>query len=307
MLPRVRQSVPATLDGPSMDHMSVKFNNGHSSVLVRIQLHECETAISMHAYLRKVSNGLEERYQVRLSAIRAEIANVDGSVVLVRLPHDCLVNEGTTQEVHTGRSSSATTHWRTTRAGLGTSLGLLIGPGDTNNTRTKPLAVHQGDGLLRVGLVTEGHETIAKRLARVHVPHDTSIGQRAKSGEDLGKDSIVDLGREVTNEDIEMIRRVLLVLLASICPVYSNFGVEDLTAVEDLKSGFCGTHVHVLDEAMIKATGVLVDAAVRDDDLDVLNWTSDGKHLREHVLGHPWAQIFHVEVGTLLAGDTRIR
>ena len=155
--------------------------------------------------------------------------------------------------------------------------------------------------MLRVGLVTEGHETIATRLARVHVPHDTSIGQRAKSGEDLGKDSIVDLGREVTNEDMEVIRRVLLVLLALICPIYSDFGVEDLTAVEDLKSGFCGTHVHVLDKAIIKATYVAVP-----DDLDVPNRTNDSKYLREHVLGHPWAQTFHVE-GPLLAGDTRIR
>ena len=90
-----------------MDHMSVKFNNGHSGVLVRIQLHECKTAISIHAYLRKVSNGLEERYQVRLSAIGDEVANVDCSVVLVRLPHDCLVREGgTTREVR-----RATTHW----------------------------------------------------------------------------------------------------------------------------------------------------------------------------------------------------
>ena len=89
----------------------MKFNNGHSGVLVRIELHECETAISMHAYLRKVSNGWEEGYQVRLSAIRDEIANADGSVVPVRLPHDSLVDEGTTQEVRAGRSSPATTHW----------------------------------------------------------------------------------------------------------------------------------------------------------------------------------------------------
>jgi hypothetical protein len=148
--------------------------------------------------------------------------------------------------------------------------------------------------LLRVGLVTEGQETIATRLARVHVPHDTSIGQSAKSGKGLGKDIIVDLGRQVTNEDMVVIRCVLLVLLALICPIYSDFCVEDLTTVEGLKSSFCGTHVHVLDEAIIKAT-VLVVAVW--DDLDVLNRTSDSKYLREHVLGHPWAQISHVEVG----------
>ena len=156
--------------------------------------------------------------------------------------------------------------------------------------------------MLRVGLVTEGHETIAKRLA-IHVPHDTSFGH-AKAGKQAAKDIIVDLAPEVTNEDTEVTRRVLLVLLALICSIYSDFGIEDLTAVEDLKSGFCGTHVHVLDKAIIKAT-VLVDAAVRDD-LDVLNRTSDGKYLREHVFGHPWAQILHVEVGALLAVDTRI-
>ena len=85
-----------------MDHMSVKFNNGHSGVLVCIQLHECKTAISIHAYLRKVSNGLEERDQVRLSAIGDEVANVDCSVVLVRLPHDCLVREGGPPEKFVG-------------------------------------------------------------------------------------------------------------------------------------------------------------------------------------------------------------
>ena len=110
---------PATCDGSSMEHLSVKFNNGHSGVLVRIQLHGCKSAISLDAYLRKVSNSLEERDQVRLGAVRGEIANADGSVVLWRLLHDCLVGErsqgtSSTQKVHRGRSrsrSSSTTHW----------------------------------------------------------------------------------------------------------------------------------------------------------------------------------------------------
>ena len=106
---------PPTRDGPSMDYLSLELNNGHSGVPVRVHLHECKTAISLrlHAYLQNVSNRLEERDQIRLSTIRDEVANVDGSVVHGRLPHDCLVR-GTTQEVHSGRSTgnSATTHWR---------------------------------------------------------------------------------------------------------------------------------------------------------------------------------------------------
>jgi hypothetical protein len=101
---------PATLDRPSMDHLSLKLDDSHCGVLVRVQLHKCETAISLHAYLRKISNRLEERDQIRLSAVRDEIANVDGSVVRGSLLHDCFVREGTAQEVHRGWSSPATTH-----------------------------------------------------------------------------------------------------------------------------------------------------------------------------------------------------
>jgi hypothetical protein len=151
--------------------------------------------------------------------------------------------------------------------------------------------------LLRIGLVTESQETIATRFARVHVPHDASIGQSAEGREGLGKDIVIDLGRKVTNKDMEMVRRVLLVLLALICPIYADLRVKYLTAVESLKSSFCGTHVHVLDEAIIKAT-VLVVAVW--DYLDVLYRTSDSKNFREHVFGHSWAEISHVKVGSLL-------
>src|SRR6266852_3010962 len=96
---------------------------------------------------------------------------------------------------------------------------------------------------------------------------------------------------------MEMVRRVLLVLLALICPIHADLRVKYLTAVESLKSSFCGTHVHVLDEAIVKAT-VLVVAVW--DDLDVLYRTSDSKNFREHVFGHSWAEISHVEVSSLL-------
>ncbi len=179
----------------------------------------------------------------------------------------------------------------------------MICPIDTNGTGTEPLAVHSGDGLLRIGLVTEGQETIATRLARVHVPHDASIGQGAKGREGLGKDIVVDLGRKVANKDMEVVGRIFLVLLALICPIHADFCVKDLTAVESLKSSFCSAHVHILDEAIIKAT-VLVVAVWND--LDMLYRTSDSKNFCEHVLRHPWAQISHVEVGSFLKGRDEI-
>src|SRR6266851_8495022 len=82
---------PAALDGASMDHLSLKLDNGHSGVLMRVQFDESEAAISLHTYLRQISDRLEQRDQIRLSAVRDEIANVDGRVVRGCLLHDRLV------------------------------------------------------------------------------------------------------------------------------------------------------------------------------------------------------------------------
>ena len=293
---------PAALDGPTMDHLSLKLDDGHSGVFVSVQLDECEATISLHAYLRQISDRLEKWDQVRLSAIRDEIANVDGRVIRGRLLYDRLVRERATQEIHRSWGSSATAHRRTSRSGGGTTLSLLIGPVDTNGSRAEPLAIHCGNGLLSIGLVAKCQETVATRLARVHVPHDTGIGQGAKSGKCLGEDIIVDLGGEVANENMEVVGRVLLVLLALIRPIHTDLRVEDLTTIESLKGGLRGTHIHVLDEAIVKAA-VLVIAVW--DDLDVLNRTSHSKYLRKHVLGHPRAQISHVEVGPLLTRNCK--
>ena len=295
---------PAALDGPTMDHLSLKLDDGHSGVLVSVQLDECEATISLHAYLRQIPDRLEERDQVRLSAVRDEIANVDGRVVRGGLLHDRLVREGATQEIHRSWGSSATAHRGASRTGGGTTLSLLIGPVDTNGARAEPLAVHSGDGLLSIGLVAKCQETVATRLARVHVPHNTSIGQGAKSGKCLGEDVIVDLGGEVANENMEVVGRVLLVLLALVRPIHTDLRIEDLTTIEGLEGSLRGTHIHVLDEAIVKATMLVI--AVWDD-LDVLNRTSHSKYLRKHVLGHPRAQISHVEVGSLLTRIAKMK
>ena len=272
----------------------MELDNGHSSMFVRVQLDERESTISLHADLREISDGLEQRDKVCLGAIGDEIANVDCRVVRRSLLDDGLVREGTPQEIHRSRRSSTTTTAAQRRASggrRGTSLSLLIGPVNTNGTRPEPFAIHSSDGLLGVGLVTESKETIATRLPRVHVPHDTSIGQSTKSGKRLSKDIIVYLRGEVADENMVVVGSVLLVLLTLVRPIDADLGVKDLAAVEGLKSGLRGAHVHVLDEAIVQATVLVVTVW---DDLDMLDWTGYGKYLREHVLGHPWAQVAHV-------------
>lgn len=82
---------PATLDGPSMYHLSLKLYNRHGCMLVRVQLDESETTIGLHADLRQVSDRLEQRDQVCLGAVRDEVADIDGRVVGGGLLHNRFV------------------------------------------------------------------------------------------------------------------------------------------------------------------------------------------------------------------------
>lgn len=95
----------------------------------------------------------------------------------------------------------------------------------------------------------------------------------------------------------------LLVLLALVSPVDLDLGVEDLSAVEGLESGLSSSHVHAVEQnkngssSIVNTAGqerhVLLNETVVEtpvlvvsvrDDLDVLDRSSDGKDLGEHVL-----------------------
>ena len=87
---------------------------------------------------------------------------------------------------------------------------------------------------------------------------------------------------------------ILLVLLTLVSPVDTNFCVENFATIEGLQSGLGSTHVEVLDETIVEAAMLVVTVW---DDFDMLDRTSDGKDLGEHVLGYPRAQVADVEMG----------
>ena len=250
-------------------------------MLVRIQLYKGESAVRLHADFRQVTDGLEEGDKVCLGAVRDKVADVDGAVVCGSLLNDGLVRERTALEVDGGRGA-ASTSTASSRRGRGT-LGLLVRPVDTNSTRAKPLAVHRRDSLLSVCLVPECEEAIATRFTRVHVPHHPSVRKGSEGTEGLTEDLIVDFGAKVADKDVVVVARVLLILLALVCPVDANFCVEYLATVESLEGCLCGAHVHILDEAVVQAAMLVV--AVWNN-FDVLDRASDSEYLCKHVLGH---------------------
>lgn len=48
----------------------------------------------------------------------------------------------------------------------------LVGPVNPDSSGSEPLAVHGGDGLLSIGLVSEGEETVTPALACVNSAQD---------------------------------------------------------------------------------------------------------------------------------------
>jgi len=241
---------------------------------------------------------LEERDEIGLGGVRSEVSDVDSGVVSGSLLDYGLVREGTTGETNWGRNADAS-------GGTGGSgsygrgaLGLLICPVDSNGTRAQPFAVHGSDCLFGISLVAKGEETVATRFSRVHVPHDTGIGEGTKGAECLGKDLIVNLRAEITNEDMVMCGGVLLVLTALICPVDADLCIKDLAAIEGLEGSLGSTHVHVLNETVVETTVLVVTVG---DDLDMLNWASDSEYLREHVFGDPRGQVSDIEMGASLS------
>lgn len=136
------------------------------------------------------------------------------------------------------------------RSSLTTLSVLLVRPVDPNRPTSKPLAVHRGDGLLGVGLVPECEETVTPALARVHVPHDPRVRERAERHEGLVEDGVVDFGREVTDEEVAVVREVLLLSIrVLVSPVDADLHVEDLATIERRKGRLGGAHLVVLDKA----------------------------------------------------------
>ena len=283
---------PAAFDRPSVHHLPLQLDDSHSGMLVGVELDECEATVGLHADLGEIADGLEEGNKIRLRAVGHKIADINSGVVCGRLLDDGFIRKWPTLEVDRGRGAASPT--LTGTAGHGCPLSLLVGPVDANGTRPEPFAIHGGDSLFGVGLVSEGKEPVATRLARVHVPHDTSVRHGAESTESLGQDIVVDLWGKIANKDVVVTRRVLLILLTLVSPVDADLGVENFAAVEGLESSLCRAHVHVLDETVVETAMLVV--TVRDD-FNVLDGTSDGEDLGEHVLCHSRTQVPNIKMG----------
>ena len=286
---------PTTLDRPAVHHLTLQLNDRHSSMLVCVKLDKRKATISLHANFGKIADRLEQRNEVRLGAVGDQVTDINCRVVGRRLLDNGLIGEGTTLEVDWCRCSAEGSGGTGRRCR--SSLGFLICPVDTDGTRAEPFPVHGGDGLFSVCLVPEREEAVTTRFSGIHIPHHTSIGQGAKGAESLAENLVIDFGGEIADEDVVMTGGVFLVLLTLVSPVDTNFRVENFAAVEGLQSGLCSTHVEVLDETIVEAAMLVV--TVRDD-FNMLDWASDGKDLREHVLGDPRAQVADIEMGAPL-------
>ena len=143
---------PRALDGSSVDELSLKLNDGHGGVLVRVELDESESSVGLHPDLddvavalqqiRKPEEGisiatrscrwkrkesrekkrvvvvqthLEERDKVGLGGVGDEVSDVDGSVEDGSLGNDDVVAQGSTLEVDRSGSTSSTSNSRSDR------------------------------------------------------------------------------------------------------------------------------------------------------------------------------------------------
>lgn len=103
-------------------------------------------------------------------------------------------------------------------------LALLVSPVAANGTRTKPLSIHRAECSFSIGTITERDETVATRPASLHVPHDAGLRDRAKGGEGLEKHLIIDLIGQIANEDVEVVRGILLRgVVGLVSPVDADF------------------------------------------------------------------------------------
>ena len=138
-----------------MNRVVLQVDDRLSGMLVRVQFDESEAPIGLHADLDDVPVSLEQRDEVGLGRVRDEVSDVDGRVECTGLASDGLEVEGTSLEVGWRGCTSETDSGST-------SLGLLVGPVDTDRPGAKPFTVHRRDGLLSVRLVSRGGEVWGK-------------------------------------------------------------------------------------------------------------------------------------------------
>lgn len=191
-----------------------------------VHLDEGETAIGLETRLHDVAKIGKQRDEVVLRGVRGEVAHVAGG-----LPGRSLADDHVVAVDAVGGEVMVAVRGRWSHAhGLhGLLLGdgglaFLVGPVAADGTRTEPFAVHGAQRFLSLRAVAERHEAITSRATSLHVPHDASLGHRAKGRESLQEDLVVDLVGQIANENVEVVGRVLFARrVGLIGPVDADF------------------------------------------------------------------------------------
>ena len=177
-----------------------------------VHLDESKATVGLEASLGDIAEVLEQRNEIVLGGVGGEVANVasglpSGSLLDHHLVRVCALGREAVVAEGSGRGHAHLSHGLL----LGVrGLALLVGPVATDGARAKPLAVHVGESLLSITTVTESDKAVATGATSLHVPHDTSLGDSAKGGEGLEQNLIVDFVAKVADEDVEVVRGVLL-------------------------------------------------------------------------------------------------
>lgn len=229
-----------------------------------VHLDKGKATVGLEASLGDIAEVLEQRNEVVLGGVRSQVANVASGLPGRSLLNDHLVRVGALGGEAVVAEGSGRGH---AHLGHGLLLGvrglaLLVGPVATDGTRTKPLAIHVGESLLSITTVTECDKTIATGATGLHVPHDTSLGDGAKGGEGLEQNLIVDFVAKVADEDVEVVRGILLGdSVGLVGPVNADLLLVDATSVEGLHCALGRTGVVVLDESVVVTFGLELEKA----------------------------------------------
>ena len=215
----------AALERTAVDVVAVELADGERGVLVRVHLDEGEAAIGLDPRLDHVAEVLEERHEIVLVRVGRQVPDVTGRLPLRRLLDDHVVALDAVgrEMVVTVRRGRGHAHGRQLGLLVHRRLPLLVRPVAPDGARPEPLAVHRAEGLFGIPSLAERDEAVATGAAGLHVPHHPSLRDRAEGREGLQQHLVVDLVGQITDEDVKVVRRVLLVLAVGlVSPVHTD-------------------------------------------------------------------------------------
>ena len=187
-----------------------------------VQFDKRKSPIGLEARLDNVAEVLEQRDEVVLSSVRRQVSDVASCLPRGSLldNHIIALNAVGREVMMAERSGRCHAHGRHGLLLRNRWLALLICPVATDRPRSKPLAIHRAQRLLCILAFAESNEAVSSRSPSLHIPHNSSFGNRTKCRESLEEDLVINFVREIANENVEVVGGVLLVRgIGLVCPV----------------------------------------------------------------------------------------